>query len=76
MSSPVMEEGHMAAPPATASDTFVDVPLLVDRPKAALLGVLKLLEGWESVSGLPACCSYLWHDPSQCCQGVLQRSRH
>ncbi|WIA13982.1 hypothetical protein OEZ85_002545 [Tetradesmus obliquus] len=49
-SSPVMEEGHMAAPPATASDTFVDVPLLVDRPKAALLGVLKLLEGWESAT--------------------------
>jgi hypothetical protein len=71
-----MDEGHLAAPPATATDTFVDVQLLIDRPKAALLGVLKFLEGWESVSALPAYCSCPWHDPSLCCEEVLQRSPH
>jgi hypothetical protein len=30
-------------------DVSVDVPLLMSHPKSALLGVLQLLEGWQSV---------------------------
>jgi hypothetical protein len=59
-----MEVAQLVASPATAPDTFVDVQLLVDRPKAALVGVLKLLEGWESVSIVPARYSTSWRDPS------------
>lgn len=34
------------------SDIAVDVPLLMSHPKSALLGVLQLLEGWQSVRWL------------------------
>jgi hypothetical protein len=32
-------------------DVSVEVPLLMSHPKSALLGVLQLLEGWQSVRG-------------------------
>jgi hypothetical protein len=36
-------------------DVSVDVPTLMTHPKAALLGVLTLLPGWENVSGVRPC---------------------
>jgi len=54
-------------------DHSVDVPLLMSHPKSALLGILQLLKGWETVRKLPRCLLSLIITQPQGLTTIIQR---